>query len=248
MPPAKLYRIDQLKPKGYLSQIEDLSREEQALLDAQRETSRQLFNLLLSKDSPSGDGQARDQVSGRRLAEQERALRERVHELSSAVEEIFTSRGRQTYFEITSYTEQVVLQEARGEHPPHHIRWQCYLCEPMRTLGWSRRRAIGQASLWLFFELYGPKLEGELLEGLRARWDEGTLGGLDPARFDERGLPLLAGLVTERLDTLIGNILEPHLASWQHASDAGSALAAGDRRSVAESIARLLARQSAPSD
>lgn len=239
MPPAKVYRIDSLKPKGYLSQIDDLSEAEQALLAEQKETSRQLFSLLLS------GAEAADEVSSRRREAQERALRERVRELSAAVEQIFALRGRQAYFDITGYTEQTLVQEAKGQPCAAHLRRQCYLCEPMRTLGWSRRRALGEASLALYLELHGAKLQGEVLATLRQRWEEAGHGPFELKGLNGPGFALLVEVVREGLAALTENVLAPHLKLWQRSAGAAEAVAAADRGLVAESIARLLLRNSA---
>jgi hypothetical protein len=240
MPHAKVYRIDYLKPKGYLSQIDDLSEAEQALLAEQKETSRQLFSLLLS------EGDLRDEVAGRRRQEQERLLRERVRVLSQAVERIFAARGRQAYFDITGYTEQTLIQEARGQRPSGHVRRQCYLCEPMRTLGWSRRRALGEASLALYFEFHGSTLQGEVLAAVQRRWEERGLGPFELPQLAGPGFPLLAEVVREGLTTLLEGVLEPHLFLWQHSIGASWAIGGSDRGLVAESIARLLLRNTTP--
>jgi hypothetical protein len=237
MPPAKVYRIDQLKPKGYLSQIEDdLSEEEQALLARQKEASRQLFNLLLAAEEQA------DEVTSRRRIRDERLLRQQVSELSRAVERMFAARGRQVYFDITGYTEKTLLQEARGQRAPGHARLCCYLCEPMRTLGWSRRRALGEACLSLYLRLHGPKLGGDLLGGIEERWEEGELGPFAVGKLAGPGFYLLVETVRDSVKTLGQDVLQPHLASWQHSAAATRALSAGDHHLVAESIARLLLR------
>lgn len=238
MPAAKIYRIDQLKPKGYLSQIEDLSGEEQALLARQKETSRQLFNLLLAAEEQA------DEVTRRRRIQQERLLRQQVSELSRAVERMFAARGRQVYFDITGYTEQTLLQEAHGQRAPEHAKLYCYLCEPMRTLGWSRRRALGEASLSLYFRLHGSELGGNLLGGISERWEEHELGSFAVGKLAGPGFYVLVETVHESVKTLGQDVLQPHLTSWQHSAAASQALSAGDRYLVAESIARLLLKSS----
>ncbi|MFH0808874.1 MAG: hypothetical protein V2A77_00145 [Pseudomonadota bacterium] len=239
MPPAKVYRIDHLKPKGYLSQIDDLSDNEQALLEEQRETSRRLFRLMLSEEEA-----AADELSGRRLAREEESLRRRVQELSQAVEAMFASRGRQAYMDITGYTERALLLEARGEHPTGHTSRFCYLCEPMRTLGWSRRRALGEATFSLFLGIHGSKLQGGLLDVVKRCWKEAKLGPFNPEVLAKDGFPVLLGVVRESVTALVKDVFTPHLASWRGISLTNWAMGSGERYLMAESIARLLLKNS----
>jgi hypothetical protein len=240
MPPAKVYRIDQLKPKGYLSQIDDLSGEEQRLIEEQKEASRALFSLLLSTADESDD------LTIRRRRQQEQALRRRVQQLSRAVEEMFSARGRQAYLGITGYTEQTLLHEAHGRRAAEHLRHTCYLCEPMKTLGWSRRRALGEAVLSLYLQLHGSRLEGELAGTVERRWDEGRHGPLELQRLAEQGFPILVEIVREGVSALVKEVLRPHLAAWQGSGAAARAMGGGDRYLMAESIARLLIKNSTP--
>jgi hypothetical protein len=245
MPSAKILRIDCRKPKGHLFQMNDLTEDEQALLQEQKEVSRELFSLLLSgKDEH--EGESNDEFSTRRRAAQERELRQRVRQLTHAVDEIFSQRGRRTYYDIIGYTEHTLLQEARGQLAGQHDQHHCYLCEPMRSLGWTRRRALSEAALALYLQLHGSRLQGEVLNNLQRRYDERKLGPLNPIENNGPAFALLVGIVREGVHALVEDILKPHLNRWQRTPVAARAISGGDCYLVAESVARLLVRHRPP--